>query len=153
MSKRLTINLIVSAYILLFAYTGLSKLFYSNTFIEEVKQSPILKVLPIWSIWLIPSIEIATITMLLKKSWRLRGLYLFCIQMVSFTIYLFTLNSYADYIPCSCGGVLSKLPPDIHIVLNIVLTLLSVLAIRLQKQINKNIIDHKVLAQNIPRVL
>jgi hypothetical protein len=49
--------------------------------------------------------------------------------MTLFTIYIFILTHYSEYVPCSCGGVLQKMSWNQHQIFNMVFTGLALLGI------------------------
>ena len=54
--------------------------------------------------------------------------------MTMFTAYIWAMLHYSYYVPCSCGGVLSKMGWDAHMWFNVGFTLLSVTGITLQSK-------------------
>ena len=134
MKQSLIRSAIVILFILLFLYTGITKVAGYSEYITEIRQSPFLKLVPPFVAWVPPVLEITVALMLATARWRRRGLYLCCLLMTLFTIYLVGLSQFSDYIPCSCGGFIDTLPRGVHIILNCILLLLSILGIVLQKK-------------------
>lgn len=126
------------SFVLLFLYTGITKLTNYNDYVEEIQASPLLKNIPVSLVWVLPVFEIIVAFMVLSRRWRLVALYSCSIMMVLFTIYLIALDQFEDYIPCSCGGFLGALPRNLHIVLNCILALLGVFGIAQEIKIRKN---------------
>jgi hypothetical protein len=54
--------------------------------------------------------------------------------MTAFTLYIGYMVSFAEKLPCSCGGVISKMTWNQHLVFNIFFTLLSLLGVILEKR-------------------
>ena len=125
---------IIFLFILLFLYTGISKLWQYNLYVTEIRGSPLLRSIPISLAWVLPALEIIVAFMMIARRWRLLGLYSCCILMTLFTIYLIALSRFDDYIPCSCGGFLDSMPRNMHIVVNCVLASLAVFDIALEKK-------------------
>ena len=140
--------IIILIFIMLLAYTALSKLSNYTNYILEIQQSPLLKTVPGSIVWILPGFELLVALMLATKHWRLKGLYLFIIMMIIFTVYLIANSQFSYYIPCSCGGFLESLPQTEHIILNSVFVLLGIWGIYLEKNIKNHlkIIDHKKLS-------
>ncbi|WP_411840595.1 MauE/DoxX family redox-associated membrane protein, partial [Myroides odoratimimus] len=67
--------------------------------------------------------------LLTLRSTKLLGLYLSYSLMVAFTIYIYLILNYSDFIPCSCGGVLEKLGWNEHLWFNIITSVLILLSI------------------------
>jgi hypothetical protein len=137
MANKIIRITITSCFILLFLYTGISKLWNYRDFISEIHQSPWFKILPGWLVWIIPAFEIATAYMLATRRFRLKGLYISCIMTGLFTLYILGLSQFTYYIPCSCGGLIDTLPNVVHIILNAALAILAMLAIYLEKGIKQ----------------
>src|SRR5579862_853857 len=96
--------------ILLFAYTGSSKLFDLGSFTHTLYNQPIPKsMVPVLAITL-PCLEIATAVALLFDRTRQIALYSALILLIVFTLYIAAiLLRFFDRIPCSCGGIFRHL--------------------------------------------
>ena len=79
--------------------------------------------------WAIPLLELTVALLLIWKKTRLMGLYGAMGLMLLFTGYTLAIIFIAPYRPCSCGGVISLLSWEQHLVLNLVLLLLVLMAI------------------------
>lgn len=136
--KRTTIvETVVFLFVILFLYTGISKILDYTLFKEQLRESPILGfAAPFVARWL-PIGEFLLVIMLAVPRWRLRGLYLSTALMTAFTIYIIVLMSIADHLPCSCGGVLAELSWGQHIVFNSVFIALGVLGVMMEKRIRR----------------
>jgi len=126
--------IIIFLFILLFLYTGISKLWQYNQYVTDIRESPLLRSVPLSLAWVLPALEIAVAFMMIARRWRLLGLYSCCILMALFTIYLIALSQFDDYIPCSCGGFLGSMPRNMHIVVNCMLASLAAFDIALEKK-------------------
>lgn len=120
----------VSAFlVLLFVYAATSKLMDAHRFIHQVRLSPLI---PPGShtlvAYAIPVTELAISLALCFNSTRRTGLYASYFLMLMFTLYLYFLLHYSTYIPCSCGGILGKMPWNVHIVFNLVVSILAGIA-------------------------
>jgi hypothetical protein len=138
MIKRTTIiETILVLNIILFLYTGISKIMEYSEFEEQLGDSPILGFAATPLALLLPWVEFAIVLMLIVPRWRLKGLYATLALMVLFTVYIIGLFSINKELPCSCGGIIALLSWKQHLVFNSVFILLNVLAIRLQKRQKK----------------
>jgi len=148
MLKTIIRSCITFSFILIFFYTGISKFTDYSEFTSEIHNSPLLKTIPSWIIWIIPVIELIVTIMLIKRQWRLRGLYLCSLLMILFTLYVVILNGFAYYVPCSCGGFLNFLPQNIHIPLNIILVVWSLLGIYLERNAITSLRSYKYIMRD-----
>jgi len=134
--KKMTIVYIITAiFIILFFYTGISKMLNYSEYISELDQSPVLKYLPRSLAWAIPASEFGIALLLLNKNLRLIGLYASFTLMLLFLVYVIILSQFPYYVPCDCGGVLSALPINVHIAINLFLTALTLVGIYIEKNI------------------
>lgn len=137
MKKTTIIETIVILFIILFLYTGISKILDYPIFKEQIELSPILGSISKPVAVLIPTLELMIVTLLIVPRWRLKGLYTSFILMAAFTIYIFTMLRFNTELPCSCGGIISELSWEQHIALNGVLLFLALTAIILEKKVEK----------------
>ncbi|MDO6602103.1 MauE/DoxX family redox-associated membrane protein [Arenibacter palladensis] len=118
-------------FIILFTYAGLTKLLEGHLFYDSIRNSPILggKAMASLASWALPLSELAVALLLIWKKTRLIGLYGAAVLMLLFTGYTLAIVFFAPYRPCSCGGVISLLSWEQHLVLNAILLLLALMAI------------------------
>jgi uncharacterized membrane protein YphA (DoxX/SURF4 family) len=83
--------------------------------------------------WLVIAAEgLVSFLLLLPGTFRLVGFYgAFCL-MTMFTVYVFSILNFSNYVPCSCGGVLEKLGWEEHLVFNFAFVILAAAGIWLQ---------------------
>jgi hypothetical protein len=138
MLKRTTIiETILVLNIILFLYTGISKILEYSIFKEQLADSPILGFAATPIAILLPWGEFAIVLMLIVPRWRLKGFYATLALMILFTVYIIVLFSIDKELPCSCGGIIALLTWKQHLVFNCVFILLNAFAIRLQKRERK----------------
>jgi hypothetical protein len=138
MIKRTTIiETILVLNIILFLYTGISKIMEYSEFEEQLADSPILGFAATPIALLLPWVEFAIVLMLIVPRWRLKGFYATLTLMILFTAYIICLFSINNELPCSCGGIIALLSWKQHLVFNSGFILLNALAIRLQKREKK----------------
>lgn len=120
--KHWYLEIISSILILIFAYTGITKLIELVSFRTIISLAPVIS----WAANLIspvlPIIEIITAIMLLVPASRKWGLILSFILMCLFTLYIGYMTFFAPDRSCSCGGVLEDMSWQGHLIFNIVLT-------------------------------
>ncbi|MET3606932.1 putative membrane protein YphA (DoxX/SURF4 family) [Mucilaginibacter rubeus] len=131
MKKELIYELITGLPVLLFLYTGLSKLLdFKNFEVSMLFQHlPASVTLPMT--YLLPLSEIVVAALMIPDKSRLAGIYAFLIMMTAFTLYVgAALLHLFPKAPCACGGMLKSLGWDQHFVFNVLFIILAVIAIR-----------------------
>jgi uncharacterized membrane protein YphA (DoxX/SURF4 family) len=118
--------------IILFVYAGLSKLIDFSTFRFQLGRSPFITQIAGFVAWSIPAAEIILALCLVFRRTRLLGLYGSFFLMLLFTGYIYAMLHFSYYVPCSCGGVLSKMSWNQHLVFNIFFTVLALVGILIQ---------------------
>ncbi|ULQ55444.1 hypothetical protein KJS94_12405 [Flavihumibacter rivuli] len=122
-SKLVTI--IAALLILLFAYTGISKLLDQDRFLNTLEHShllqPYAKILP----YLIPIAELIIVGGLLSPTYQRIALLASFALMALFTNYIGIMLLAEEELPCSCGGVISSLSWKNHLVFNILFLILA----------------------------
>ncbi|ANF52969.1 tellurium resistance protein TerC [Chryseobacterium glaciei] len=148
MRKFLQILPVVFAYCfaLLFCYASVSKILDFENFQVQLAQSPLLSAYAGFIPYAVIIAELIIAVLLFIKSIRLVGLYLTLGIMVSFTVYIYLILNYSDFVPCSCGGILEKLGWREHLIFNIVCVLLVLVGIYIvarhaEKNVFKTIIS------------
>jgi putative oxidoreductase len=133
--RQVFLESIAALLIMLFLYASLSKFLDFRTFIGEMNNQPFPNFLTPFLVWFIPLFEIAIVLALIIERTRLLGLYASFVVMTLFSIYAMTiLLHFFAYVPCSCGGVISKLTWRQHLVFNLFFVTLSVTGIVLQRR-------------------
>jgi len=129
--KRQTIilEIISMLFMLLFVYTGSSKLMDYHKFSVELGKSPLLTTFAGYVAVCIPIIELIVSIMLIAPWTRLYGTYASLTLMVMFTAYIVAILQFSDYIPCTCGGILQTMTWHQHLLFNIIFILLALVSI------------------------
>ena len=140
--KGIIVGTISILFVLLFAYAGLTKFLEGHRFYDNIRNSPILggETLASLASWMVPLAELAVALLLVRSRTRLMGFYGAMGLMLLFTGYTMAIVFFAPYRPCSCGGVISLLSWEQHLVLNILFLFLAILSIVLSLKEQK-IID------------
>lgn len=128
--------------ILLFVYTGVSKLLDFTAYQASLAIQP----LPGWAIRagsVLPLVEIITgLGVVFNKSRRL-SLYVYALLMFCFTVYTALVEfHFFKEMPCTCGGVLEHISWGEHLVLNVFFLTLTVTVIRIN-YLNKIIMHNE----------
>jgi len=133
--RNLTIGIAVYTFIVLFLYTGLSKIADHHVFFVALQGSPLIKPYAKLISVLVPLVELIIVCLLLIPRTKVIGLYSSFFLMVLFTAYLVIILS-GSRLPCSCGGIFYKISWKPHLYLNIFLTALAAAGIIFAKRGN-----------------
>ncbi|MBD8084645.1 MauE/DoxX family redox-associated membrane protein [Chryseobacterium caseinilyticum] len=123
------ISATVGFFILLFCYAAISKAIDFENFQVQIGQSPLLSAYANTVSYGVIAIEIFTVILLCFKKLRTAGLYCSTALMSAFTVYIYLILNYSDFVPCSCGGILEKLGWTEHLVFNIFCVILGAAAV------------------------
>ena len=137
MLKRTIPSVVALLLVVLFLYTGISKLMDYSVFKEQIAESPILAPVAPFIAWALPLAEFAVAVALFIPAWRLWGLYASSVLMLLFTGYIAALLSFSEELPCSCGGILQEMSWQQHLVFNITFTILAIVSAILEKKRRK----------------
>jgi hypothetical protein len=130
------VEIIASLLILLFVYTAISKIFDFRAFVAVLSTSTVFGNHARLLAYTIPSLElIISLGLFLPKTRRI-GLYASTVLLTIFTIYIVYMVIYVPHLPCSCGGVISKMTWTQHIFFNSFFIILGIWGIRLIRKAN-----------------
>ncbi|WP_303925642.1 DoxX family protein [Draconibacterium sediminis] len=139
-------------YILLFVYAGFSKLLDYENFTVQLAQSPLLSAYAGMVAPTVICMEFMLSLLLIFRKTRLTGLYGSFFLMIAFTIYIYLILNYSDFVPCSCGGIIEKLNWTEHMIFNLAFVILALLAIVLlekEKHTRRHIVLLKTLLPSL----
>lgn len=128
-------------FILLFSYAAISKLLDFENFQVQIAQSPLLSAYAGIISYLVVIIELIIASLLAFSKTKITGLYSSLALMSAFTMYIYLILEYSEFVPCSCGGILENMGWRSHLFFNTVCTLFLIIAIifaetnRKQKQL------------------
>lgn len=123
---RIIMPVLISCFfIVLFIYASVSKMLDFENFQVQLGQSPLLSAYAGVISYGVIGLEIGIAVLLLFSKGRQIGLYASFGLMVAFTVYIYLILNYSDFVPCSCGGILEKMSWDQHFVFNIGCVLLA----------------------------
>lgn len=115
----------------LFIYAAYNKLIIYNTFVSQLKSSPITKGFENILAWAVPGLELLIAALLIIPRTRLAGLWSGFFLMLAFTIYIYVLPHFFKHPGCSCGGIISSFGFKEHFYFNLAFTLLGGLGVSL----------------------
>lgn len=130
--KKLSSNIpLLSSYffILLFVYAGVSKLLDFENFQIQIAQSPLLSAYANYIPYAVIISEMVIAILLSVPKFRLIGLYASFGIMSAFTVYIYLILNFSDFIPCSCGGILEKMGWTEHLIFNVGCVLFAALSV------------------------
>ena len=153
MKKSFFIELICSLLVLLFIYTGLSKLLDFSTFHLQLSKSPFITNYANAVAWILPAVEIVIALALVFKRTRLLGLYGSLFLMTMFTAYIYAMLHYSYDLPCSCGGIISKMSWTQHLWFNTGFTALCIGGILLESAKKNSKLPETKKAEELPPVV
>lgn len=126
-------------FVFLFLYAAVSKLLDYELFRAQLGQFPFISSYANWLTWVIPSAEIFIALLFFSYSYRLAGLFASLGLVLVFTTYIIALLHFSESAPCSCGGVLTLLSWEQHLLLNVICIALAVIGIIFLKKKKKEI--------------
>ena len=125
-------EIISSLLVLLFVYAAVSKLLDYQTFKVQLGKSPFITAFAGTVAWALPLVEIFVALLLTFSRTRLQGLYASLFLMTLFSSYIYAILHYSYYVPCSCGGILSKMSWSEHLWFNVGFVGVAILGILMQ---------------------
>lgn len=138
LKKPFVLDIISGLFILLFVYTGISKLSNTFDFQIELSKSPLIgKFAPIIA-WGLPIFELLVATLLIVPKTNKIGLYISAALMLFFTAYLTYMIYFTPTLPCTCGGVLSQMTWKQHLLFNLFYLALGLAGVMLIRKHEKN---------------
>lgn len=138
MKRSLFFEILIGLLILLFTYTGFSKLIQHERFHFALLQSPLIQYGAGFITWIIPSIELIIVLLLFFPKTRLPGLYASLCLLILFTQYLLYMIMFTEKLPCQCGGVISNMSWKTHVFFNLFFIVVSITAISVYRKILRN---------------
>lgn len=119
LQAKYIINLVRYSFIMLWGYAATVKLWYWEQSRSEMLLQPFPAEISSLLFWLIPLFELVLVVILLNKNTMALGILLSVILTSCFTLYLvLAFNKAFGDIPCACGGILSNINYQSHVMLN-----------------------------------
>lgn len=126
-TKIITAELASFCLILLWMYASASKLFDYERSKGEMFNQALPHALEEILVWALPTIELVTAILLVFKRTRASGAVISIGLLSVFTAYIIAVKlNFFDYVPCSCGGVISKLTWNEHLYFNLVFLVMAI---------------------------
>jgi hypothetical protein len=140
MKKDVVVEVVVALLVLLFSYTALSKLLEHEKFIFQMSLShfTLLTQTAGFLSWFLPVAEMIIVVLLLVPKTRLQGLYSSLVLLLSFSFYISAMLLSGWDLPCTCGGIISRLSWKGHLLFNSFFIVLAFIAIVRKRRINSN---------------
>jgi len=135
MKKSIIIEIISGLLAILFIYASLSKSLNYTTFRLQVSASPVINQFATIA-WILPVSEIIIALLLTVNHTRKYGLYASAFLLILFTGYIVCMLAFVKHLPCSCGGVLTRLTWEQHVLFNISFLGVCLSGIVLERKIN-----------------
>jgi hypothetical protein len=132
------LDVILVLFAVLFVYAAVSKLLTYDEFKVQISKSPLIMNHAWWIVWFIPTVEIVIAAMLFIPRLQLIGWYGAFSLMFVFTIYIGFMLAFTPNLPCSCGGILSRMGWTEHLIFNVIFTMMAVGGIMLVNRQNRN---------------
>lgn len=142
--KKLITEVTVALLVLMFLHTAISKFLDFKGFVYDLNNQPFPDSLTPFLAWGLPLAEIGIVVCLCFERTRTIGLYSALILMGVFSIYTaLVLSRFFEYVPCSCGGVVSYLSWPQHLFFNLFFVAITYLSILFRAEIrHHNIISY-----------
>jgi len=133
-AKGILVEVIVYLFVLLFVYTAASKLMEIDNFKRVLVHYPLIGSMSNVIAYLVPATEFLISLLLIVPMTRRIGLLSSLMLMMSFMIYIIYMLVSGSELPCSCGGIISKLSWQQHIWFNSVFVVLSLIGIMFSRK-------------------
>lgn len=120
-TRSVIIDLITYLFVLLFIYTGSSKIYAFKDFDIVLSLLPIAGVYHQFFAIAIISIQLIIAVLLIIPITKIAGLHLSFGLLIVFSLCLIYMVLFEKVLPCSCGGITSRLSWKAHIYVNLLL--------------------------------
>ena len=133
-AKGILVEVIVYSFVLLFVYTAASKLMTIDTFQHVLTKYPLIGKHSAVIAYLVPISELLVAAILIVPATKKYGLVVSTILMALFLAYIIYMLVSKSSLPCSCGGIISKLSWQQHIWFNSIFLLLAIITLKTYKK-------------------
>ena len=126
--------------LMLWGYAAVSKIDEYDKFVLQMQLAPVpmMKLFGPVLGWLVPAIELTLVGMLLTDRFRTLGLLFSFTLLLVFEVYIASMLLSGLELPCTCGGLISKLQWKEHLVFNAVFMFISILPFLYQRYFYKS---------------
>jgi len=131
MKKEILISCSTALFIFLFAYTALSKFLDYNLFVLQMRKAhlPVMRTIAPVLGWVVPALETVLVVGLFSRNFRLKALVSAVGLLLIFEIYIAGMLLANQHLPCTCGGIISKMSWKQHLIFNAVFIGIGTMAI------------------------
>ena len=136
MLKSTLQRILSSLFILLFVYTGISKLLEHHFFEATLSKSPLIGQASTVLSYALPVVELVVAALLFVHRRIRLGWYIAFALMAMFTGYIGYMLLSQSTLPCSCGGALKGLSWGEHLLFNTTFTILAFAGLWLSRHQN-----------------
>lgn len=142
MKPRLFEEFVVALLVLLFLYSGISKLMDLRGFRSGMLIQPFPRWVSLLLAYLLPPFEVLVAAGLVFSKTRIFSLYAYLTLMGGFTLYtLLIVSGFFKHRPCGCGGIISGMSWEGHLAFNLLFLALGCYALYLGRR--HNVFMHK----------
>jgi putative oxidoreductase len=133
--KKVYTEIVCALLVTVFFYAALSKILDQQKFVIQMGLSPlpVMKIAAPFLSWFLPAVELIAVVLLLPYRTRLKGLYLSLALFIVFEVYIGAMLLSGLHLPCTCGGLISKMTWKQHLLFNALSIILTVTCIRKSK--------------------
>lgn len=138
MKARIIITqLIIISLILLWLLAGIPKVMDIATFSKQLERMPYIGGMHGLISWLLPVIMLLAAVLLTIPRTKLYGLYLSLGLLIAFGVYIVSVLTFSDFVPCTCAGIRINIAWKEHLLICGSGILLTSLAIWMERRNNK----------------
>lgn len=153
MKREIIVDSCVALLVLLFSYTAISKSLDYHRFVFQMKQAPVplVKMIAPFLGWILSLAEGLVVLALLLIRYRLKGLYAALILLLVFEIYITGMLLSGLDLPCTCGGIISKLSWKQHLIFNALLIIITIIPLVILERQKMDVSSGNLRSKNISR--
>lgn len=133
-NRTVIFDAITYLFVLLFVYTAGGKLTTIETFKDVLTKYPVIGYYSTIVAYVVPITELIVAALLIIPATKKYGIVASLGMMIIFLFYIFYMFVTNSSLPCSCGGIISKLSWQQHIWFNSIFLFLAVLALKIHKK-------------------
>ncbi|WP_421977226.1 MauE/DoxX family redox-associated membrane protein [Roseivirga seohaensis] len=107
--------------VFIFAFSAIDKSLNFDTFYVQFAKIPMVYELELWFLaYILIVIEFVIVALLLVDKTRIIGQYIAVASLIVFTVHILT-KYVVNNDSCSCGGVFTFIPIELHVIVNLIL--------------------------------
>lgn len=129
MKKPLLVEITILLLIIIFFYTGFSKLIHHRDFIYSIGWWKPLRSIAVFISFFIPGVQLLMAVLFFFERFRKIALTGSACLMLLFVTYIVFMKVHESNLPCSCGGIIASLTWNEQLVINICLLLLCIISL------------------------